>query len=311
VSDPLRDSYRFCAHLSRREAKNFYFSFLVLPPGRRRSMCALYAFLRHTDDLADEPGPAVGKRLALDAWRIDLDRALAGETVSWPGWPALADTVRQHAIPARYLHEVIDGVAMDLEPRPVETFDDLHAYCYQVASAVGLCCIHIWGYRTEGGRAEALAEDCGIALQLTNIVRDAREDALAGRCYLPNEDLRRFGVLPEDLAAERPSPQVLALLEFQGERAYSYYEKSAPLMDLVAPVGRPVLGAIVGIYRALLDEIVRRDYDVFSGRVALPSWKKLAITARAMVASHASWPRSRTKPVSRTPAATVSEPPTC
>lgn len=279
----LENSHAFCRDLSRREARNFYYSFLVLPPDRRRSMCALYAFMRHTDDLADEAGTPDGKRSALDHWRTDLAETLAGRPAGWPGFPALADTVKRHGVPDRYLHEVIDGVLMDLEPRPFATFDDLRGYCYRVASAVGLCCIHIWGYRSEEGRAESMAEDCGIALQLTNILRDVREDAQAGRTYLPTEDLDRFGVSPQDLAADRPSPAVRALLEFEGKRAYDHYAQSAPLVRLVDPVGRPVLRAIVGIYRALLDEIVRRDYDVMAGRVSLPGWRKTAITLRALV----------------------------
>ncbi len=279
----LRVSYRFCGDVARREAKNFYYSFLLLPPGRRRSMCALYAFLRKTDDLADEVGEVSAKRSALETWRAELDRVLGGERADWPGFPALVDTVRRHDLPPRHLHEVIDGVVMDLEPRPFATFDDLYRYCYRVASAVGLSCIHIWGFRSEGGLAERLAESCGIALQLTNILRDVREDARLGRVYLPTEDLDRFGVGAEDLLATRPSAQLRALLEFQGRRAYDYYGRGAPLVRLVAPVGRPVLRTIVGIYRALLDEIARRDYDVLAGRVALPPWRKAAIMARSLL----------------------------
>src|SRR4051794_29340818 len=149
--DALRASYRFCGTLSRREARNFYYSFLLLPASLRRSMCALYAFLRHTDDLADGPGTVDEKRRALDDWRRGLDRALAAERpAAWPGLPALADTVARHAIPRRLLDEVIDGVAMDVDPRPFRTFDELYAYCYRVASAVGLSCIRVWGYRSEG-----------------------------------------------------------------------------------------------------------------------------------------------------------------
>ncbi|HEV3163219.1 MAG TPA: phytoene/squalene synthase family protein [Isosphaeraceae bacterium] len=278
----LSASYRFCGQVSRREARNFYYSFLVLPPSRRRSMCALYAFLRHTDDLADGPGSAEEKGAVLDAWRRDLNAALGGEHVEWPGLPALADTVDRHSIPHQHLHEVIEGVCMDVRPRPYPTFADLYTYCYRVASAVGLSCIHIWGYRSEGGRAEALAEACGIALQLTNILRDVREDAQAGRIYLPQEDLERFGVSADDLAAPRPNDRVRELFAFEGRRAYDYYRLAGPLAKLVEPVGRPVLGAIVGIYRALLDEIARRDYDVLAARVALPAWRKTAITLRAL-----------------------------
>jgi phytoene synthase len=287
----LRASYDFCVELSRREAKNFYYSFLVLPSDRRRSMCALYAFLRRTDDLADAPGPVERKAPALDDWRRSLDDALGGRADAWPGLPALADAVRKHDVPARYLHDVIDGVEMDLIPRPFATFDDLSLYCYRVASAVGLSCLHVWGYRSDDGKAEALAESCGIALQLTNIIRDVREDALQGRVYLPREDLDRFGIDPAELAAPRPTSRVRALLEYQGARAYDYYRKAEPLVGRVDPVGRPVLLAMVGIYRALLDEIVRRDYDVLTNRVALPGWRKLAITARSLAGRFARPPR--------------------
>ena len=270
----LRASYEFCARLSRSEAKNFYYSFLLLPADRRRSMCALYAFLRRTDDLADEPGPVDAKAQSLDTWRRGLDDALDGRPNGWPGWFALADAVHKHEIPPRYLHEVIDGV----------TFEELAAYCHRVASVVGLSCLHVWGYRSDGGRAERMAEWCGIALQLTNIIRDVREDALAGRVYLPREDLDRFGIDHAELAARRPTGRVRALLENQGERAYDYYRRCEPLVGKVDPVGRPVLLAIVGIYRALLDEIAHRDYDVLTIRVALPAWRKLAITARSLAA---------------------------
>jgi len=300
VSD-LRASYDFCVSLSRREARNFYYSFLVLPPERRRSMCALYAFLRRTDDLADAPGPAPEKARSIDAWRRSLDDALGGRADDWAGLPALADTVHRHAIPPGYLHEVIDGVAMDLVPRPFATFDDLHRYCYRVASVVGLSCLHIWGFRSDGGRAESLAEACGVALQLTNIVRDVREDAIQGRVYLPQDDLRRFGVDPAELAAPRTTGRVRALLEFQGGRASEYYDLARPLAPLVDPVGRPVLLAIVGIYRALLDEIIRRDYDVLSERVSLPTYRKLAITLGSLGARFA---RPHREPA-------LAEPPRC
>lgn len=284
MNEALRESYRFCAALSRREARNFYYSFLLLPPALRRSMCALYAFLRHTDDLADEPGPSQEKRQALADWRVSLIRAIddpAGAS-GWPGLLALGDAARRHGIPQRCLEEVIDGVEMDLEPRPFATFDELYGYCYRVASAVGLCCLHVWGYRSEEGRAEELAEACGIALQLTNILRDLREDALRGRVYLPAEDLARFGVDPAEFTDDRPSDRLRALLAFEAERAYTYYARAAPLVGLVEPVGRPVLRTIVGIYRRLLDEIVGRDYDVLSARVAVPPWRKAAIAARAL-----------------------------
>ena len=280
MSATLDAGYRFCTAVSRREAKNFYYSFLLLPRDRRRSMCALYAFMRRTDDLADVPGPVEVKEAALADWRVAVDAALDGgasDAARWPELPALADTVARHEIPRVFLHDVLDGVAMDLHPRPFATFDELYGYCYRVASVVGMSCLYIWGFRPEGGRALRLAESCGVALQLTNILRDVREDAANGRVYLPGEDLDRFGVTADDLRASKPSAGLRELLAFEGRRAYEYYESSRPLAALVAPVGRPVLGAIVGIYRSLLDEIARRDYDVLASRVALPKWRKAAI----------------------------------
>ena len=279
----LAESYRFCADIARREAKNFRYGFLVLPADRRRAMNALYAFMRRTDDLSDEPGEPDAKRRALDAWRGDLENALAGRPDAWPGLPALADTVERFAVPPRHLNEVVDGCVRDLEPHAYETFEDLYEYCYLVASAVGLCCIRIWGFRSDAGRAESAAEACGVALQLTNILRDVKEDHARGRVYLPAEDLHRFGVSPEELAAERPSPALRRLLTFEAERAYDHFAAAAPLAQLVDPVGRPVLGAIAGIYRALLDEIVGRDYDVLSARVSLPAHRKLGIALGSLV----------------------------
>lgn len=283
-----RDSYRYCIEVSRREARNFYYSFLLLPVEQRWSMCALYAFLRRTDDLADKPGPPDEKRAALHEWRAELERTLAGQpSGTWAGFAALADTVCRHGIPARHLHEVIDGVLMDLDSRRYATFDELYDYCYHVASAVGLACLHIWGFESAGGEAESRAEACGLALQLTNIVRDVREDARNDRVYLPQEDLDRFGVNPADLLADRVSEPLRALLAFEAGRARAYYDQAAPLARLVTPATRPALGAIVGIYRALLDAIARRDYEVLAGRVAVPGWRKAAIAVRSFASRYA------------------------
>ncbi len=279
----LHASYRFCSTLARREARNFYYAFLLLPPHRRRSMCALYAFLRHADDLADRPAPDDEREMALAGLRGDLDHALAGEPTFWPGMRALGDAARRHAIPGELLHQAIDGVLMDVHHRRFETFAELADYCHHVASVVGVACLHIWGYRSEQGRAESLAEHYGLALQLTNILRDVGEDARAGRIYLPREDLDRFGVDPAELAGHgTPSDRLRSLFEFQAARARGFYEAGKPLEDLVDRVGRPVLRAIVGIYRALLDEITRRDYRVLDRRVAIPPTRKLAIAVRSL-----------------------------
>ena len=281
----LESSYDFCAAVARREARHFFHAFLLLPRARRRSMCALYAFLRHTDDLADEAGSVEWKTAAIDSWRQDFDAALAGRECHWPGLPAVAEMIAVNGIPAHLLHEVIDGVSMDVEPRRYATFAELSEYCYKVASVVGLCCLHIWGYRSEEGRAEKLAEKCGIALQLTNIIRDVRVDACNGRIYLPTEDLERFGVASEELSGTCPPGEPLrAMLAFQARRAFEYYEEASELVGLVAPVGRPVLLTIVRTYRALLGEIVARNYNVLGGRISVPHWRKAAIAVGALAA---------------------------
>ena len=278
----LAESYRFCDVLSRREAKNFYYSFRLLPPERRKSMTALYAFLRKTDDIADDAGATADKRVSLDAWRDALDLALRGENDSfWPGLPALVDTVGRHSIPPEYLNEVIDGVEMDLKIFAYPTFDDLYRYCYRVASAVGLSCLHIWGFDETDGEARRLAEANGVALQLTNILRDVRADALLGRTYLPVEDLERFKVRRESLREGVMTPAHRDLFEFEAHRARHYYDLAAPLAGRVDPVGRPVLATITGIYRALLGEIVKQDYDVLKKRIRIPAWRKAAITGLA------------------------------
>ncbi|MDX2035135.1 MAG: phytoene/squalene synthase family protein [Isosphaeraceae bacterium] len=281
MSPELVSSYRFCDDLSRREAKNFYYSFRLLPADRRASMTALYAFLRRTDDIADEPGTLDAKRAGVEQWRTALDDAIAGRGQAWPGLPALADIVEKHAIPVRYLIEVIDGVEMDLTRSTYATFDELHSYCYRVASAVGLSCLHVWGFRSDEGHAERLAEDLGIALQLTNILRDVREDALRERIYLPLEDLDRFGVAPSSFVASTTTPAHRRLFEFEATRARAYYEQAVGLERNVDPVGRPVLATIRGIYAALLDEIERAEYKVLECRRRVSSWKKSWIMLNA------------------------------
>src|SRR6266446_8273230 len=178
----LAESYAFCRHVARSRAKNFYYSFILLPREQRNAMCAVYAFMRYCDDLSDEPGASLEP---LERWRIALDHALAGQYDGHPTLPAFHDTVRRYRIPPQYFHEMIDGVSSDLHPRRIRTFEELYRYCYQVASVVGLTTIHIFGF--EDPRALELAEKCGIAFQLTNIIRDVKEDEELGRVYLPDE----------------------------------------------------------------------------------------------------------------------------
>jgi len=274
----IDQSYAYCTKVARSRAKNFYYSFLLLSRQQRKAMCAIYAFMRYCDDLSDEPGAT---RAAIEQWRAELEEALAGRFSGHPVWPAFHHTVRRFGIPHQFFRDMIEGVAGDLEPRCFETFDQLYRYCYQVASVVGLTIIHIFGFDTR--TALPLAEKCGVAFQLTNILRDIREDAANGRIYLPAEDLQRFGVTEAEVRAGERSQAMLALLRFEAHRARQYYQESAPLLDLVHPRSRSSLWALVAIYSRLLDRIEQKDYDVFSERVRLSAMEKSMIVVRAFV----------------------------
>jgi phytoene synthase len=279
VTTSLADSYAYCERLARREAGNFYHAFRLLPRAQRRAMCALYAFLRITDDLSDGPEPIPAKRVLLDDWRHQLDLALAG-TGNHRLHPAFQHTVSTFGIPRQHLVDVLDGVCMDLEPVRYDTFADLYRYCYRVASAVGLACIHIWGFARPDAKVHA--EAAGIAFQLTNILRDLAEDAGRGRIYLPREDLERFGYTEERLRGGQRDDDFRRLMQFEVARARSYYEAARPLTKLLPPAGRAVYLVMVHTYRGLLDAIEKRDYDVFSSRVRLSRWRKLYLALRAL-----------------------------
>lgn len=276
----LKTSYQLCQRIARQRAGNFYYAFLPLNRERRQAMCALYAFLRKTDDLGDSPSTADERRQALSVWRQQLEQALQGQFVD-PRLPALADTVRQFEIPREYLEAVLDGVEMDLTIHRYQTFGDLSEYCHRVASAVGLCCLHIWGH--PGEDAIQPAEQVGVAFQLTNILRDLEEDLEAGRVYLPLEDLERFGYGVEDLAQGTRDDRFHALMQFQMERAENYYAAGPRLYDMLSPGGQMAFSVMYRIYHGLLQEIRRRDGDVFSRRVRLSGLKKLRIAASSML----------------------------
>lgn len=276
--NPLDASYRHCESVARRRARNFYYSFLALPAPKRRAMCALYAFMRECDDLSD------GDRASMEGlrqWRAHLDAALQGSVPPHPVWPAFLDTVSRYRIPADCLYGMIEGVSSDLEPRSFETFEQLYRYCYLVASVVGIATIHVFGFSDP--QAPRLAERCGIAFQLTNILRDVREDALNGRVYLPCEDMERFSVTPEMLAAPSVSPELRNLLAFEAGRARGYYEEAQPLIGMVEPDSRHALWALIEIYRRLLERIEQRDYDVLTDRVRLSALEKTSIALRAVL----------------------------
>ncbi|MEO8050654.1 MAG: phytoene/squalene synthase family protein [Acidobacteriota bacterium] len=271
----MAESYAWCEGVARSQAKNFYYSFLLLSKPQRRAMCAIYAFMRYCDDLSDDEG-ILDRRAAIARWRSDLESALAGYAGEHAVWPAFIDAVERYKIPHRYFYDMIDGVSSDLEPRRIQTFDELYDYCYHVASVVGLTVIHIFGFESEA--ALLLAEKCGIAFQLTNILRDVREDAERDRIYLPAEDLARFAVSP---GAFEPRERFVQLMHFQAQRARDYYRESAPLVGLIDAGSRASLRALIGIYSRLLDRIVASDYDVLARRVRVPTWEKLWVLMRS------------------------------
>lgn len=262
-----RSSLSYCRRLTRRAHSSFPLAFRVLPPAKRDAMTALYAFCRASDDLADEPGDPAAKRAALHGWRLRLRDALRHGIYTHRVHAALHDAVRRYEVPSDYLEAVLDGVETDMGPVAFASFDDLYPYCYRVASAVGVACVYVWGLRDPDdlGPAIDLAVDAGIAFQLTNILRDLGEDRARGRVYLPRDELERFGCPPE--AWRAGDPAFRELMRFQVGRAREYYAKGGPLSGLLSADGRAVFRVMAGVYRRLLDEIERRDYDVFARRV--------------------------------------------
>jgi phytoene synthase len=273
-------SYAYCERVARRQAANFYPAFRVLPRPQRRAMCALYAFMRITDDLVDGGGDVEVKRAKLAAWRDGFRSAMRGDN-RHEVHPALRDAVDRYAIPTWYLEAVIDGVEMDLEPVRYQRFAELYRYCFLVASVVGLACIHVWGFRDE--TAKLYAEHAGLAFQLTNILRDLGEDLGRGRVYLPMEDFALFGCAPDTLQGTTGiNPAARRLLRYEVDRARQYYESAERLLPLLNRSGRAVCQVMLRTYRGLLDEIERRDYDVFSQRISLSRWRKASLVLRAM-----------------------------
>ena len=268
---------------------SFYYSFLVLPPQKRRAIIAVWDFCRAVDDAVDEVVPeqewaggltdeARARATAqIASWRSELDAAYHG-TAHSPQGAALQPFIREFNLPRARFEELIDGVEMDLSHARYETFDALIEYCRRVASAVGLICVEIFGYRDLGSLA--YAESLGIALQLTNIIRDVAVDLRRGRIYLPAEDLRRFGVSEDDLRRGRVTPEVSALLQFECDRAHTYYQRAAwqlPATDAMSLVAAEIMG---GIYYGILTRIEAANYDVFSSRIRVPRPHRAVIALR-------------------------------
>ncbi len=274
----LDAAYRYCARVARARARNFAWGFLLLPAAKKRGMVAAYAFSRVCDDIVDEPRAREDKIRLLAEVRRELDRCLDRPSAC-PIFLALADTARRFGIPIPLFHELVDGVEMDLDVRRYETFADLHPYCYRVASVVGLISMAIFG-TSDADRARPGAVDLGLAMQLTNILRDVREDLEAGRIYLPRDEMSRFGVGEDDLRLGRMTDGVRALFAFQAARAREHFARGRALLPYVDADARFCPSVLQGIYERLLDRIEKRGFDVFSGRVRVPTLHKLAIVAR-------------------------------
>lgn len=292
----LNHAYAVCRGVARRSAKNFYYGFLVLPAEKRNALCAVYAFMRHADDIADDPAMDIQlKRQKLEEWLDAARQVFSGRPTDDPVLMALGHAQLRFKIPQDLFEKLVYGTGMDLDIPPASpdlpavlcnTFDDLKQYCYYVASVVGLVCIHIFGYQDK--KAEFLAEDCGLAFQLTNIIRDIKEDAGMGRIYIPEEDLSRSGISAENfsttaMADPARAQQLRPALEYEAERARRYYESGKWLMELIDEDSRAALWVLVEIYSRLLNKIAVRNYDVFTERVSLSTWEKLTVLARGFV----------------------------
>jgi len=287
MTTSLEESFKYCRRLTRRRARNFYYSFVLLRREEHDAMCAVYAFMRYCDDLSDDFGSDLPKaRQLMEQWRSDLEAALDGRPGGHAIWPAFCSAVERHHIPHDCFRDMIDGVASDLDPREIKTFEELYRYCYRVASAAGLSVIHILGF--ESPQAPELAEKCGVAFQLTNILRDVREDAGRGRVYFPNQDLEHFGLCREDILEGRRSEGFYRLMRFEAARAKGYYDEAAPLVGLVRPRNRAALWALIEIYRRLLEKIERSGFDVMRRRIHLSAAEKCRVVARAAVRRFAS-----------------------
>ena len=272
----LREDYARCASITRRSSSNFYYAFMLLPAERRRALYSVYAFCRFIDDIADDQSIGHPAEL-LTRWREELERIFNGSPTH-PISRALAHNVRRFAIPRRYFEEIIDGVEMDLGRTRYATFDELRLYCYRVASAVGLVCIEIFGYRSP--RTREYAENLGIAFQLTNIIRDLSEDAARGRIYLPLEDLARFGVTEDEILHGADNLGLRSLLEFEVKRARSFYALAEQALAAEDRAAMVCAEAMRSIYRALLERIAAKGCGVVGRRHRLSTPHKLYLVGR-------------------------------
>jgi phytoene synthase len=287
----LHAAYSVCRSITRASAKNFYYGFLVLPRRKRDALCAVYAFMRQADDISDDPKLSdAEKRSRLEAWMESFHAIDSGKPTDDPVLLALSDAKRRFKMPAHLLEKLVYGTSMDLQDesatqaapgQPVvmyRSFQDLYQYCYHVASVVGLVCICIFGYQHP--RAEKLAERTGIAFQLTNIIRDVKEDAAMGRVYLPAEDLKQFKVSVAELVGSPDMDLMRPLLMLEADRARDFYKSGFELLNYIDEDSRPALWTLVTIYSRLLEKIAKQDYNVFGEKVRLTTGEKLKVLTK-------------------------------
>lgn len=278
----LMQSREYCRALSKATAGNFYRTFQLLDRKKSDAMCAIYAFMRITDDLVDDAPDRDTAKGALADWRVKTMAAF-DQVFSHPIHPAFMDAVIRYKVPTQYFVEVMDGARMDLDVMRYQTFAELYEYCYRVASAVGLTCIHVWGYRNEAARKPA--EAAGVALQLTNILRDIREDWERGRVYIPLEDLRRFGYTEEMLGKFEQNQQFQELMKFQIQRAREYYKSARELARYLRGNSRRIYCAILKTYEAILDRIEKNGFDVYGEKIRVSKLQKSWILCKSFLFS--------------------------
>lgn len=283
---PVDAAYRHCERVTRTRARNFHYGIRLLPRDRYRALCAIYALARRIDDVGDDPGERDGKLHRLDAARADLDRVAAAVREGRPAVVAddpvllaLADAARRFPIPLEAFADLVDGVEMDVRGTRYATFDELVTYCRRVAGSIGRLSVGVFG-TSDRPRADPLGDDLGVAMQLTNILRDVREDRALGRVYLPAEDLEAFGCPPDPL--EAPPGALAALVRFEARRARGWFARGLRLLPLLDGRSAACVEAMTGIYRRVLDRIERDPATVLSRRVSLPAWEKAWVAARSL-----------------------------
>ena len=278
----LEAAYEECRSVTRREAKNFYYAFLTLPATRRGAIYVAYAFCRHCDDSVDRVASPDDKLSALQELRAELDDAYAGRS-SAPVFLALSDVAQRYDIPRDYFAEVIAGVEKDLVKNRYSDFEELRSYCYQVASVVGLISIQIFGYQDQA--AKPLAVDLGLAMQLTNILRDVQEDLEFDRVYLPQDELARFGYSETDLRSGVVNEAFIQLMQFQAQRAKEYFQSGFRLLPYLSPRSRACPAVLGQLYRNILQDIEDANYDVLHHRISLSTSRKLRVTAQTWLSA--------------------------